>query len=137
MRTLILTLALSAAICVNAQWSTDPALNLPLSDTNYNGSAQTPKAVSGGNGGAIIVWSRGIIKGQRVNSGGQKLWEPTAEERDVSPWGEPLLPYVVNPVAVSDDSGGAIVAYSEFGSSDFLMGEAAQSGKEKELLRMK
>lgn len=103
-----------------AQWSNDPTINIPLSDTLSSGSALSPKAVSDGNGGAIIVWSRTQIHGQRVSSTGNKLWGQFTDVI-VGTSGDPTtISYLINPVAVSDDSGGAIIAWAEYNSGRII-----------------
>ncbi len=98
-----------------AQWSTNPSINTPISDTTGVGSYLNPKSVSDGAGGAFIVWSSNntSIRGQRVNSAGQYLWLRGGIEVGLAR--DPvILSALVFPVVVSDNSGGAIIAWAEF-----------------------
>lgn len=97
-----------------AQWSGSSNLNLALSDTISNGSHLNPKAVSDGNNGAIIIWSRATnIHGQRVNSEGIIQWQENGI--DVGHAKDPVfLSWLEKPVVVSDDSGGAIIAWADY-----------------------
>ncbi|MBI5470737.1 MAG: T9SS type A sorting domain-containing protein [Ignavibacteriae bacterium] len=112
MNKVIITLLFIIPFSVHAQWSNDPSINTPISDTTSAGSATGPKAISDGNGGAIIVWSRTEIRGQRVNASGDMLWGQFGKE--VGNSRDPVfLSSRVSPVVVSDDSGGAIIAYAD------------------------
>lgn len=114
MKGIIIILALVVSCTSHAQWPTNPSINLPLSDTLSNGSQFTPQAVSDGNNGAIIIWSRATdIHGQRVNSEGVIQWQQNGIA--VGTARDPvILSWLEKPVVVSDDSGGAIIAWAEY-----------------------
>ncbi|RPI75248.1 MAG: hypothetical protein EHM47_03130, partial [Ignavibacteriales bacterium] len=109
----ILRFTFIISISSYAQWTNDPTVNLALSDTGATFSHLNPRSVSDGNGGAIIVWGQSSIYGQRVNSNGEILWNENGIQ--VGNVGDPIvLSFLINPVIISDDSGGAIIAWSEF-----------------------
>ena len=106
-------LALVISFNLFAQWTNDPTVNMAISDTTGTASHLSPKSVSDGDGGAIIVWSHTSIYGQRVNSSGEILWNENGIQ--VGNIGDPVfISYLINPVIISDDSGGAIIAWAEF-----------------------
>jgi len=116
---LILFLTLAISITTFPQWSNDPNVNIALSDTVTLSSALSPFAVSDGNGGAIIFWSRIQIFGQRVISNGNKLWGLNGTV--VGETNDPAhLAFCINPAAISNDSGGTIIAYGEYQSSRII-----------------
>jgi hypothetical protein len=122
---LILFLTLVFSITTFPQWSNDPNVNIALSDTVTLGSALNPVSVSDGNGGAIILWSRSQIYGQRVSSSGNRLWViGTVVGGSQDPT---YLSYRINPVAISDDSGGAIIAYGEYNSRRIIAASKVKS----------
>jgi hypothetical protein len=123
---LLLIVSLINSIVVSPQWSNNPNVNLPLSDTITSGNALNPVSVSDGNGGAIIVWSRSQIYGQRVSSSGNKLWGSNGQWVGASR--DPTnLSSLINPVTISDDSGGAIIAYGEFNKSRIIAASRVKS----------
>ncbi len=115
----IIILIFLLAIKLSAQWSNDPNVNIALSDTITLASALSPVAVSDGYGGAILLWSRIRIHGQRVSSSGNKLWGPNGTI--VGETNDPAhLAFCINPTAISDDSGRTIIAYGEYQSSRII-----------------
>ncbi len=115
MKHLLFLMCVLVPVTLLAQWSNNPAVNTPISDTTRVGSYLNPKSISDGAGGAFIVWSsnNSLIRGQRVNLAGQRLWSTGGIE--VGSARDPVyLSALVYPVIVSDDSGGAIIAYAEF-----------------------
>jgi len=92
---------------VEAAWANDPALNNPIStSTNYE---FLPTIASDGRGGAIITWTgtdftQNAIYAQRIDSRGVVQWSAN---------GVLISIQASNPVIVSDDSGGAIIAWSD------------------------
>lgn len=80
----------------------------------------SPTVISDGAGGAIVLWTEGLNSGdyadknfaaQRVNSAGELLWGSVGIA--VTQGGN-----VVNPVIVSDRSGGALVGWTHLGTYD-------------------
>ncbi len=71
-----------------------------------------PRLVSDGKGGAVIAWedhrieSRPIIRVQRLSSQGKKLWE-SSQAVALAKGSQ------TNPLMVSDDQGGAIIAWRD------------------------
>jgi hypothetical protein len=97
-------------IPLHAQWTDSSSVNTPVAVVA--GDQQLPAAVSDGAGGAVITWvdrrispSDPDLFGQRLDENGYALW---------TPGGGPVcsLPgEQTDPVAVSDMSGGALVAW--------------------------
>ena len=95
------------------QWTSNGVLVCGLADSQYY-----PKIVSDGAGGAIITWQdyrTGIdIYAQRINSAGAPLWT-TNGVPICTRAGDQTIPKIV-----SDDAGGAIVAWTD---GPFLNGD--------------
>ncbi|MCU0344177.1 MAG: T9SS type A sorting domain-containing protein [Ignavibacterium sp.] len=128
MKLKIVSMAISLFLIrsITAQWSTDPGVNMVLSDTITLGSALNPVSVSDGNGGAIIVWSRSQIYGQRVSSSGNTFWGPFGTIVGLAQ--DPtFLSSRINPVVIPDDSGGAIIAYGEYNNSRIIAASKVKS----------
>jgi len=109
MKHFLLLISVLASFSANAQWSTDPAVNIAISDTAFK--ALTPAALSDGKGGAFIFWSgpNGII-GQKFNANGSIQWDKKGLM--VGIFGDPgVISSPYDPKAISDDSGGAIITY--------------------------
>ena len=87
----------------------------------YFGDQRFPKIISSGVGGAIIIWSdlRGgwpnfDIYAQRIDSSGKRLWENVAGSGNYE--GIPISIATgrqINPTLVEDDSGGAIITWTD------------------------
>lgn len=101
----------------SAQWSTDPSVNSPICTSannqfNQSNNQLRPTTISDGNGGAIFTWQdsrNGVsdIYAQRINANGVVQWLPN---------GVPICTASAaqtNPTLVSDDSGGAIITWSD------------------------
>lgn len=93
-----------------AQWSSDPALNNPI--CRAGNKQQAPRAVSDGKGGAIICWSDertaenfSRIHVQRIDRDGYVRWL----ENGIAI--SPVLDSNNKPEIISDDAGGAIIAW--------------------------
>ena len=112
---LVLLVVLLAPALGHAQWQ--PGGNLI---TQAPGPQWYPRLVSDGTGGAIVVWrddasSVGDLYAQRIDGSGAVLW---ASDMPVC-----TAPGTTNEhVAISDDAGGAIVAWQDTrnGSSDIF-----------------
>lgn len=101
-------------ICVNyinAQWNGNPAINAPVCTANKVQSY--PKAISDGNGGAIVCWQDfrnstglyGDIYAQHIDKNGVMKWGTNG-----------MIICAVNqtsmyPKIISDENGGAIIAW--------------------------
>lgn len=73
----VATLALSCSFAAQAQWSTNPADNLVISD--ISGGNTQPKMVPAPDGGFYVSWFDNITNGfdihlQRLDAGGNALW---------------------------------------------------------------
>lgn len=97
------------------QWTTNGVLLSGAVDNQ-----QSPQIVTDGSGGAIVAWEdrrNGVefdILAQRVNSSGNVEWTPDGVPV-VSQSGHQLTPRIV-----TDDSGGAIIAWADYRSgSDY------------------
>ena len=94
---------------MNAQWSTNPALNTAI--CTASGEQQAQSAISDGLGGAIIVWedsrngSNYDIYVQRINASGIVQWTANGVAVCTSTNNQ------LNPKIVSDGSGGAIITW--------------------------
>lgn len=110
----LLGLALLLPRPVTAAWPTDPAVNVPL--CTAAGKQARPKIVSDGAGGAIVAWTDTRVTGtcgiyaQRVLAAGTVQW--TADGVPLACCGTFGMD-VLYPNVVSDDSGGAIVAWQD------------------------
>lgn len=92
-----------------------PVDGVRLADTLYY--QRNPYAVTDGNGGAIVVWPTGPqctssfgecdIFAQRIDANGNPVWQHNGIPISVAPNNQRL------PVAVSDGSGGAIIAWTD------------------------
>ncbi len=109
---LIISILLFKSIDCFTQWSTDTTINNPISTTQNNQSS--PKVVSDGSGGAIIVWkedqngtSNNDIYVQRINSNGMIQWgtDGIAICTAVKDQGDVEI--------ISDGNGGAIIAWND------------------------
>jgi hypothetical protein len=101
---------------LSAQWSTDPAVNTPVSTISDAGSQSGLRMCSDGSGGAILVWvdrrkektnTGGDIYAQRLNDQGIALW--TAD-------GVMICDTVGTqefPAIISDGTGGAIITWQD------------------------
>src|SRR5450759_988366 len=117
MKHFLLLISVLAAVAAQAQWSSDPTVNIPLSDTlisiNNPSNALNPRAVTNGKGGAFIVWDNGskAIYGQLLNASGNYQWEQTGIT--VGHSGATNSDAYTNPVLISDNNGGAIITWME------------------------
>jgi hypothetical protein len=109
-----------------AQWSTDPAVNNPVSIAANE--QQNPKSTSDGSGGVIVVWQdrrSGFVDiyAQRIDASGVALWATNGVP--VSTAGDDQI----NPTIVSDGNGGAIIAWQSFqsGTSDDIYAQRINS----------
>ena len=71
-----------------------------------------------GNGGAIVAWGQGLQNGvnifaQRVNGSGQPVWSNPTYGTSGNPVSTTPSAFQGSPVIVSDDAGGAIVAWHD------------------------
>jgi hypothetical protein len=112
MKYYILLISVLATFAAQAQWSNDPAVNIPLSDTLISVQSHNslyPRSVSNGNGGAFIVWDSGgkAINGQMLNSSGNIRWDQWGT--GVCSNGNPSSQSSTKPVLISDNNGGAII----------------------------
>jgi len=88
--------------------------------------SEEPKVISDGSGGAITVWMQvpeGKVEGgtpkalmmdlyvQRVDAGGNIIWQPNGVPLEISKAAEGAFPY--SPNLVVDNSGGAIVVWED------------------------
>ncbi len=100
-----------SSFTANAQWSSDPAANTPVSAALSQ--QEFPKLVSDGAGGAIITWRdfRGglslDIYAQRIDATGNVVWT-TGGIPICTATGDQL-----DPSLTSDGAGGAIIAWSD------------------------
>jgi hypothetical protein len=96
----------------NAQWATDPTVNNVVCTAAGNQSGAT--MTSDGSGGAIIVWTdnNSDIYAQRINSNGTVQWIA----RGVAICTDAQVQ--VYQQIVSDGSGGAIITWQDYRSSD-------------------
>ncbi|MBL0044139.1 MAG: hypothetical protein IPP33_06965 [Flavobacteriales bacterium] len=105
------SLLLTVSPGVRSQWTSDPAVNTPISVGADDQS--DPRIISDGEGGAIIAWSdnrpesngRGVFA-QRINADGEPIWAPNGVPVVTQPAGQKILEDIV-----SDGNGGAIVVY--------------------------
>ncbi|MFM7021669.1 MAG: T9SS type A sorting domain-containing protein [Flavobacteriales bacterium] len=105
------SLFIFSSIVVNAQWSTSPTQNNPVSLASQG--QEFPKAASDGSGGAIICWrdfrsqTSLDIYAQHLSSSGNATWTPNG------------IPVCVvtgdqyDPNIISDGNGGAIIAWTD------------------------
>ena len=94
-----------------AEWPSNSIINLPISSAP--GDQESPKIVTDGEGGAIIVWKDkrsdgGDIYAQRVDVNGAVLWTidgvPISTRQDIQD----------NPVVTPDGAGGAIIVWEDW-----------------------
>jgi len=117
MKHLLLLISVLASFAAHAQWSSDPVVNIPLSDTlisiNNPSNALNPRAVTNGNGGAYIVWENGsrAIYGQLLNASGNKQWEQSGIT--VGHGASTNSGSFNNPVIISDNNGAAFITWME------------------------
>ncbi len=76
------------------------------------------------NGGAIVAWTQGLQNGlnifaQHVNSSGQPVWWDPTYGTSGNPVSTTPSTYQEHPVIVSDDAGGAIVAWYHLRASSY------------------
>ena len=116
--TAVAALLITGICAVNAYaaWANDHTVNNAISTAAYD--QRYPTIVTDGSGGAIIVWqdSRNVfsnIYAQRINANGNVLW--TADGVAISTVASRQL----YPTIVSDDSGGAIITWLDYRSSDY------------------
>ena len=115
---LIISILLFKNITCLAQWSTNTAINNPISIAQNDQSS--PRTVSDGSGGAIMVWydnrngiSNSDIYAQRIDSNGLIQWATN---------GIAICTAVNNqeyPEIISDGNGGVIIAWSDYRNSTF------------------
>ena len=77
-----------------------------------------------GSGGVILAWSQGLQNGvnilaQRVNGSGQPVWSNPTYGTSGNPVSTTPSTFQEKPVIVSDDAGGAIVAWYDLRASGF------------------
>jgi hypothetical protein len=77
-----------------------------------------------GNGGVILAWGEGLQNGvnifaQHVNGSGQSLWSNPTYGTAGNPISTTPSTFQETPVIVSDDAGGAIVAWYDLRASSF------------------
>lgn len=77
-----------------------------------------------GNGGVILAWAEGLQNGvnifaQHVNSNGQSVWSNATYGTGGNPVSTTPSTYQSHPVIVSDDAGGAIVAWYDLRASTY------------------
>jgi len=114
MKHFLLLISVLAAFAVQAQWSTDPAVNTPISIApDYQ---DLPQIISDGSGGSIITWvdwrnpplnMNGDIYAQRIGTNGVVQWTTD---------GVPVYAATGTqnrPMIVSDGSGGAIIVWED------------------------
>ena len=97
-------------------WGAKPA---PIA-ANTSGEVLT----TDGNGGAIVAWTQGLQNGlnifaQHVNSSGQPVWSNPTYGTSGNPVSTTPSTYQEHPVIVSDDAGGAIVAWYDLRASSY------------------
>ena len=97
-------------------WGTSPA------SIASNTSAEM--LTTDGNGGAIVAWGQGLQNGvnifaQRVNGSGQTVWSNATYGSAGNPVSTTPSTFQGGPVIVSDDAGGAIVAWHDSRASSF------------------
>jgi len=107
----LLAISLRFFSALSAQWATDPMVNNPI--CTYQGTQYDPAIVSDGTGGAIIVWSdqntgNYDIFAQRISTEGNVLWTLDGNAICTATGNQSY------PTIVSDDAGGAIIAWSDF-----------------------
>lgn len=108
----VVLVSLALSFQARAQWSTDPAENTRVNDWGLN-----PRAVSDGEGGAIVFWERNFtlpqgrdIYAQRIDHNGYLLWP----EGGVAVCTEEFDQMIYYGDVVSDGSGGAYVAWTDY-----------------------
>ena len=112
----LLVLFCGAIETIDAQWSSDPAVNTPITATT--GDQMSPRIASDGAGGAIIVWQdfrngNNDIYAQRIDAAGVAQWASngvaicTATNEQQAP------------TITSDGSGGAIMTWQDRRSSSY------------------
>ncbi len=114
MRKVICTLLIQLVMCgvIIAQWSTNPAINTPVSTAANN--QMYPGVVSDGSGGAIITWydlrggSTYDIYVQRIDAGGVVQWTTNGVAVSAAASSQ------INPTLISDGAGGAIITWQDF-----------------------
>jgi hypothetical protein len=99
-----------------AAWPDDPDSNVALCDTT--GDQTTPTSIPDGASGAIVTWSdyRGgnsDIYAQRISADGTPLWARNGVALCTAT-GDQMIPTIA-----PDDSGGAIVTWSEYDSNNY------------------
>jgi hypothetical protein len=98
------------SISINAQWSTNPAVNNAICVNYYNKS--DIQIISDGSGGAIISWSdyrfqpKYTVFAQRINSGGILQWTPTGVQVSIISDN-----YTGRISTLMDGNGGAIITW--------------------------
>ncbi len=110
----IFTIVLMSLIAATAfsQWSSDPNVNLAVSDTS--GSQELPKIAATSDGGCYISWfdtraGAYRVYMQRLNSQGVKQWDPQGLLISANPQSTSLVDW---DLAV-DDSNNAIVVFTD------------------------
>lgn len=111
MKLKIVTIAVSLLLIksLNAQWSSDPTLNTPISIAERN--QFLPNMISDGEGGAFITWydyrSNNIaaIYAQRINTEGSALWTENGVLISPSNFNQTY------PALVGDGNGGAYICW--------------------------
>ena len=100
--------------------------SLPWGGNPHAFAANTSAEVltTDGSGGAIVAWSQGLQNGvnifaQRVNSSGQPVWSNATNNNEGNPVSTTPSTFQTKPVIVSDDAGGAIVAWYDLRASSF------------------
>jgi hypothetical protein len=112
---MLLTIVFLIPSIAFAQWSSDPKVNNLIN--NASNDQVKPASVSDGNGGAIIVWADKRdsatnggtfdIFAQRVNESGAVQWAANGVAICSADSDQ------INPVIISDGSGGAIIAWQD------------------------
>ena len=105
-----------AARPANAAWPSDPTINVPV--TAATGAQRSPEAAPDGGGGAIVAWYDGRaiahdIYVQRVDGTGMPRWTTNGVAICVASGDQ------YEPKVIADDSGGAIVTWSDFRGAAF------------------
>ena len=103
---------------IEAQWSTDPAVNTPI--TAITGDQMSPRIASDGAGGAIIVW-------QDTRNGNNDIYAQRIDAAGIAQWASNGVAICTAtneqqaPAITSDGSGGAIMAWQDRRSSSYTI----------------
>lgn len=125
MKHLLLFVSVIASISVNAQWSTNPSENLPL--THLLSNSRAPSAVTDTKGGVYVVWTNTSIVGQKLDAAGNIQF--TSGGQSFGSSGGGVLTTKENPITIPDGSGGVITAWAQATNFGIFASRVKADGK--------